>query len=275
MNHPFLISSLLVTGAMLFGAAICHLVPRLGAVGRRASDAMCRAPLLDLLITYFTIAPLFVGPIFWGWWGFLGAVVGQVSGLVIWTIIHELIHIRSLKGPRILTTMNRKVGVVRNIFAAYWTALVVPLFFFTRLAEVFIYPVLTWVVQLPPYRQSDWVNVSRHKFTGLVGHDMIWCLYCDWMTGVWSLGTEMLRNVESMWCPIRFRSDKKCANCAIDFPDIEHGWVSADGTMADVVRTIEEQYPPTQLPRAWFGHRVRLTVKGREVQPELVEAGVS
>ena len=47
------------------------------------------------------------------------------------------------------------------------------------------------------------------KVEGLVGHDRIWCLYCDWMTGVWSLGTEMLRNVESFWCPLRFSSDAK------------------------------------------------------------------
>ena len=37
----------------------------------------------------------------------------------------------------------------------------------------------------------------------VIGHALIWCLYCDWMTGVWSLGTEMLRNVESFWYPIR------------------------------------------------------------------------
>ena len=134
---------------------------------------------------------------------------------------------------------------------------------------------LTWTVGLPKYKSGDWVNVSRHKFQGLIGHDLIWCLYCDWMTGVWSLATEMLRNVESFWCPIRFRSDKKCSNCAVDFPDLQNGWVNADATMADVARTHNKMYPPEQNPRAWFGHPVRLTVKGKPVEerePETVGA---
>jgi hypothetical protein len=127
-----------------------------------------------------------------------------------------------------------------------------------------VYPPLTWLVRLPRYRSSEWVNVSRQKFDGLVGHDLIWCLYCDWMTGVWSLGTEMLRNVESFWCPIRFASPEKCANCRVDFPDIEGGWVAADGEMADVVGVLTDRYPGPKGDNAWFGHPTRLTVEGRE-----------
>jgi hypothetical protein len=112
-----------------------------------------------------------------------------------------------------------------------------------RLGQYLVYPPLTWLVRLPKYNTAEWVNVSRHKFEGLVGHDLIWCLYCDWMTGVWSLGTEMLRNVESFWCPIRFRSDKKCENCTLDFPDLDNGWAPADGTMADVVKAHARPVP--------------------------------
>src|SRR5207247_725416 len=111
---------------------------------------------------------------------------------------------------------------------------------------------------------------NRQKFTGLVGHDLIWCLYCDWMTGVYALGGEMLRNVESFWCPIRFASGKKCDNCKLDFPDIHDGWVAPDGTMGDVVTTMEEMYgaaATAQLPRdqrhPWFGHPVRKAVEAR------------
>ena len=100
----------------------------------------------------------------------------------------------------------------------------------------------------------------------LVGHDLIWCLYCDWMTGVYSLGAEMLRNVESFWCPIRFYDGKKCENCRIDFPDVDGGWVAADGTMADVTRVMDEQYPEGAVNR-WFGHPARLTVNGEEPDP--------
>src|SRR5205823_7310207 len=137
---------------------------------------------------------------------------------------------------------------------------VVPLFWLVRLGQVFIYPPLIWLVRFPRYDQGDWINVSRQKFSGLVGHDLIWCLYCDWMTGVWSLGSEMLRNVESFWCPIRFDSAKKCENCRIDFPDVEGGWAPAHATIADVEQTIDAMYSSEPGPRAWFGHPVRVTV---------------
>ena len=273
MFTTFLTVAGVTLGAILIGAGILHLIPRLGAAGRRVSEALCRAPWLDLPITYFTVAPLFVGPIVAGWVGFAGAVTGQVAGVMCWTVLHEVFNRRHLRGPRIVKVINGVVGRVRNHTAVWLTAIVTPMFWAVRVAEVFVYPPISWLVGFPRYRDGDWVNVSRHKFSGLVGHDLIWCLYCDWMTGVWSLGSEMLRNVESFWCPIRFDSSKKCANCATDFPDVEHGWVSADGTMADVAEKLEIVYGNGQHPRAWFGHPVRITVKGKDVlEPEAVEA---
>ena len=76
------------------------------------------------------------------------------------------------------------------------------------------------------------------------------------MTGVWSLGTEMLRNVESFWCPIRFDSNKKCENCQIDFPDINGGWVAANGTMKDVSDVLQQKYDD-KGDSSWFGHPCR------------------
>lgn len=136
------------------------------------------------------------------------------------------------------------------------TALVIPIFFLIRFAQVCIYPILIWMLGFPNYKHSDWVNVSRHKFQGLVGQDLIWCLYCDWMTGVYSLGAEMLRNVESFWCPIRFYNDKKCENCRLDFPDIENGWVAPEGKMDDVVQLLKQKYGNDH--NSWFGHPDRL-----------------
>jgi hypothetical protein len=142
----------------------------------------------------------------------------------------------------------------------------VPLFWLVRVAQYVVYPPITWLVRLPRYNEAEWVNVSRQKFRGLVGHDLIWCLYCDWMTGIWSLGSEMLRNVESFWCPIRFASDKKCANCAIDFPDVVKGWAPAEGTMADVAATLEEHYKRGDAANPWFGHPTRLIVEGKRIE---------
>jgi hypothetical protein len=257
--------------ALLVGAGVLHLIPRLGAPGRRLSASLCRAPGLDVMITYFTALPMIVGPIYAGWIGLGAAVTGQILTVMIWTVLHELAHREAVKGPRILKVINAAMGggltgKVRNHLAVWTTALCVPLFWVVRVAQYVVYPPLTWLVRLPKYNQAEWVNVSRQKFSGLVGHDLIWCLYCDWMTGIWSLGSEMLRNVESFWCPIRFASEKKCANCAVDFPDVLKGWVPADGTMADVTAVLEKHYKRGDAVNPWYGHPVRLTVKGVAVE---------
>jgi hypothetical protein len=254
-------------GALLSSAGVLHLLPRLGAKGRELSAALCRAPILDLVVTYFTIAPPVVGALVLGWSGCLAGVLGQVGSVLAWTLLHELAHPEARRRPRIVHALNRAVGRTRNHAAVWWTAWAVPIFWLVRLGEYVIYPPLTWLVGLPKYRDAEWVNVSRHKFRGLVGHDLIWCLYCDWMTGVWSLGSEMLRNVESFWCPIRFDNTKKCENCRVDFPDLDRGWVPADGDIADAAALIESRYPPGGIDgrgtNPWFGHPARLTINGR------------
>jgi len=49
----------------------------------------------------------------------------------------------------------------------------------------------------------------------------------------------------------------------VDFPDIDGGWVKADGTMEDVAKVMEEKYGSGR--REWFGHPVRLTVEREQV----------
>lgn len=247
---------------LLLLAGVLHALPRMGAAGRLLAGCCQRAPGLDLLVTIFTVVPWVLGASLAGWRGFLVGVAGQVVAMNGWMFLHECAHPKAVKGPRIVKVLNSRVGRLRNYAAVWITALAVPLFWLVRLAEWVVYPPLVVLVRFPRYRTGDWVNVSRQKFDGLVGWDLIWCLYCDWMTGVWSLGTEMLRNVESFWCPIRFHSHKKCDNCRIDFPDIEGGWVKADGCMADVAKVLEEKYPRETKGRyAWFGHPARLSEK--------------
>jgi len=247
--------------ALLAVAGLLHLLPRLG---EGISDALCHAPILDVSVTYFTAAPLVWGPIIGGWAGLVGAIAGQVASVLIWSLLHELAHLPATRGPRIVKTMNRILGRFRNHAAIWTTAPVAPVFTLVRIAELTLYPMLTALVGLPAYNQREWVNVSRQKFAGLVGHDLIWCLYCDWMTGVVSMEVEMLRNVETFWCPIRFASGKKCDNCKLDFPDIEVAWVNADATMADVTAKLETLYAGGE--RSWYGKRVGITVRGQPIE---------
>ncbi len=251
--------------ALLVGAGVLHVLSRFGDAGRRLSDWLCRAPVLDVVLFYFTALPTILGPILAGWAGLGAAIGGQFSAMLLWVALHELAHPAARKGPRIFSTINRIVGRWRNHFALWWTAWAVPGFWAIRLAQYLVYPALTWTVRLPKYRDGEWVNLSRHKFSGLVGYDLIWCLYCDWMTGVWSLASEMLRNVESFWCPIRFDSTKKCEHCQGDFPDIVGGWIGTDGTMQDVTALLQEKYPAGQKSNPWYGHPARLTIEGEAI----------
>lgn len=246
-----------LVGLLTVGASFLHLLPRLGKIGREISDWLCYSPGIDLALAYFMLVPVTFGLLASGWQGLGISLLAELSALWLWIILHELTHREQRHQANIHRTMSSIVGKWRNHAAVWITALAIPLFWIVRFTEVIVYPPLTKLVKLPRYDAKDWVNVSRHKFEGLVGYDLIWCLYCDWMTGVWSLGTEMLRNVESFWCPIRFYSEKKCENCQLDFPDVDNGWVAADGTMEDVTKLLESKYTPAQEERAWFGHSCR------------------
>ena len=263
MNSLLLIAAVTLVGIAGF-AGLLHLIARLGASGARISAWLSRAPGLDLVVSLVTWLPPTVLGILYGWRGVVGSIVGQVLGMLVWMFAHELANRRYVKGPRIVTFLNRTIGRLNNHVALWATAVALPIFIFIRVAELTIYPVLTALAGLPRYRHADWVNVSRQKFHGLVGHDLLWCLYCDWMTGVYALGAEILRNVESFWCPIQFADGKKCDNCKLDFPDIEGGWVAPEGTMRDVAAIMEKMYgarataglPPGQR-HPWFGHPAR------------------
>jgi hypothetical protein len=251
-----------ITCAVVFALEIAlvlflMLLPRLGKLGQRLSDACTRAPWLDWVFSVMSWIPWLVSGLLVGWLGVAGAIVGQIAAMQVWIVGHELAHREAGRGPRIVGYLNHRFGWWRNQLALWVTATVLPTFFLIRLAQILLYPFLVKLLGFQAYRHSDWINISRQKFAGLVGHDLIWCLYCDWMTGVYSLGAEMLRNVESFWCPIRFYNGKKCENCKLDFPDIDNGWVSAEGTMDEVVQTLQDRMS-SDRPWTWFGYRDRL-----------------
>lgn len=302
--HPLLLFFLSCVVALLLSALAFHLLARLGKFGNAICDACSKGYLLDLTVFYFTHGVWIAAIVLWwirhsfwvdatssnsnfnlglqieysdlhwtvrgwGWIAYLAAAIAaQCVTLVLWSWIHEAMNPGIRKGPRIVSTLNRRVGWFRNHAAVWWTALAVPLFTMIRLGEILLYPPLHWLVRLPKYNVNEWINISRQKFSGLVGYDLIWCLYCDWMTGVWSLGSEMLRNVESFWCPIKYTSPEKCEKCCIDFPDINGGWVDSQGNIADVASLLEKKYPGPDGINGWFGHpsRVELTVRKTDQQ---------
>ena len=257
----------ILVGAIVLALAVAlTLLPHLGRPGRATSEAFTRPPLLDLALAALTLGPWIAAGAWAGWRGVGSALVGQVGALYAWMFLHELFHLRAVRGPRIVRFTQRIVGRWTNHLALLLTTLGVPVLWVVRLLEIFAYPVLVWLLRFPRYRHGEWVSLSRHKFRDLVGHDLVWCLYCDWMTGTWSLGTEMLRNVESFWCPIRFDHPRKLENCRTDFPDIDGGWVPADGSMAQVLDVLEKKYGGAG-DRSWFGHPDRMAGPGSANRP--------
>ena len=234
-------------------------------LGRLFVHLSTRAPLLDVWVAMLTWVPWVLCVVLAGWVGFVGAILGQMLAMGVWCLGHEMVNREAARGPRIVKFLNRTVGRGRNHLALWVTLVALPGFWAIRFSQMVAYWPLVKLLKFPDYKQSEWINVSRQKFDGLVGHDLIWCLYCDWMTGVYSLGAEMLRNVESFWCPIRYYDGKKCDNCKVDFPDIANGWVDAQGTMKDVEQVMIDKYAGDH--RSWFGHpdRVQVTVKGEKV----------
>lgn len=247
-----------ITIILFISSLILNFLSYWGNFGQKTFDALCYAPAIDWVLAYLMIAPLIAGMLFDGWKGVGISLAAQLSALWLWIFVHELVNYKSQPKTKIHQVLGRIVGGWRNHLAVWITALAIPLFWLVRLTEIVVYPCLTWLIGLPKYQAKEWVNVSRHKFQGLIGYDLIWCLYCDWMTGVWSLGTEMLRNVESFWCPIRFDEAKKCENCQLDFPDLNNGWIASDGEIEDVVELLNCKYSQVnKRERGWFGHNSR------------------
>lgn len=238
----------LTNAAVLFGGLIAAAV--FSRVAFAISEKITRAPLLDFFISLFTWMPWVAGAWLGGWRGVVAALIAQFFAIHAFCLTDRIV--RGKKGRTLTDAQNRLLGPVRNQLAVFATVPAVLVFVTARLVELTVYPVVARLAKMPKYCQGDWVNLSRHKYDGLIGYDLLWCWYCDWMTGLWALGSEMLRNIESFWCPIRFRDDVKNHNAITDFPDIAK-WAKADGTMEDAVRAFEEHYDGKH-ENSWWGH---------------------
>jgi hypothetical protein len=239
----FLIIFLVVFAGLAVLALFCRLIYCL-------APRMACAPWLDVVVSLFLWVPWAVAAWWSGWAGVGAALLAQFVFLHAFCLVDR--WWRGSGGRTLEEAHARKLGWLRNELALLFTTPAVLAFFLVRAAEIIFYPPMARLAKMPRYRSAEWINLSRHKFQGLVGHDLVWCWYCDWMTGVWSLGSEMLRNVESFWCPIRFRNGTKNRHVATDFPDVEK-WVAADGTMEDAVQAFEEWYGEVE-ENSWWGH---------------------
>lgn len=237
----------LTFAAIFAGLALAAIFTRLAYA---VTDRIAVAPALDCFISLFTWIPWVAG--FWlsGWWGLLAAVAAQLCFLHAFCLVHRAL--RGKKGRTLTDAQGRVLGPIRNQLCLLVQTPAIFCFVGIRITELVLYPPIAALGRLPTYKQGEWVNLSRHKYDGLIGYDLLWCWYCDWMTGLWSLGSEMLRNIESFWCPIQFKSAEKNRHASIDFPDVKK-WAPADGTMEDAVRVFEAHYDG-KAKNSWWGH---------------------
>jgi hypothetical protein len=217
------------------------------------TPSIAKAPALDFFISLFTWIPWVAGFLLAGWCGVFSGIAAQIVFLHIFCLVHRAL--RGKKGRTLTDAQGEILGPLRNQLCLLVQTPAVLVFVQVRLAEILLYPPIAWLGKLPTYRHSEWVNLSRHKYDGLIGYDLLWCWYCDWMTGVWALGSEMLRNIESFWCPIQFLDPAKNRNASIDFPDVRT-WAPPDGSMEDAVRAFEAHYDGRRK-NSWWGHTDR------------------
>lgn len=219
-------------------------------VAWKISENVAKAPWLDLFVSLFTWLPWVAGYLIDEWTGLLAGVLAQVVFLHAFCLLHRTL--RGKKGRTLTDAQSKLLGPLRNQLCLLVQTPAILVFVQVRLAEIFLYPPIAWLGKLPTYKHDEWVNLSRHKYEGLIGYDLLWCWYCDWMTGLWALGSEMLRNIESFWCPIQFRDPVKNQNASVDFPDIAK-WAPADGSMEDAVKAFEAHYDGIRK-NSWWGH---------------------
>lgn len=251
MNEPFIIllSTILYLSTIIIFLSLFY----------KVNDFFSKAPGLDIAVFSLLALPWIFGINQGSWIGLLSSIGGQLFTLYTFNLIHErVLNSQHKNGAKLYRTLNQIVGFTRNHLALLVCLLAVPIFLIIRIGQIIIYPMLRIILRFPKYNAAEWINISRYKFEGLIGHDLVWCLYCDWMTGVHSLTGEMLRNIESFWCPIRFYDGKKCDNCTLSFPDLDK-WTPADAKVEDVQDLLLKEYPlNSKKDRAWFGHKSKI-----------------
>ena len=125
----------------------------------KKSDALLRAPLLDLMVGLFTWIPWIITFYLSRLHGLFGCFIGQWIMLSFFCNIHTMLH--SYKGPTLKHTLNQIIGPTRNHLGLLFSLLALPILLVVRLGQIVIYPLLVWTLNFPKYNDGDWINVSQ------------------------------------------------------------------------------------------------------------------
>lgn len=160
----FSVHAAFILGGLFLAGVACR-------IAFAISEKIVRAPFLDILISVFTWIPWAVG--FWlnGWIGVLSALFAQWLGIYVFCLMDRVI--RGKPADTLTAAQGRVIGPFRNHLALLATTPATVAFVAVRLTEILVYPVVAWLAKLPTYKSSEWVNLSRHKYAGLIGPDLL------------------------------------------------------------------------------------------------------
>ncbi len=237
-----LASYLLLIGASLGWFAF--LTVALFTVGRKM-EFLARPPAVDFIVIGYTAGPWIAGGfagagIHQYWLGALGGLTAVTFAQMIALELFDFIHCRiaarrGIQSLRINHTIERRFGKFKNRFCLWLTVPSIPLFLYNRFGFLGFF-IFEKMLGFSHFKTSDYITVSRQKIQNLVGADLVWCLYCDWMTGGWTLTSEILNEVESFWCPLQFDDRTKCEKCANYF-STGH-WTPPQTTAAEIGKIV-------------------------------------
>lgn len=131
-------------------------MPSLGTWGKDAVDACTKTPMLDWLLSFIILVPWLIGGLTVRWEGIVASLLAQVLAMQLWIFYHEFLNRNVAPGSRIARFHSQRIGWWRNHLALWVTSIIVPVFFLIRFSEVFVYPMLIWLLGFPKYKHSDW-----------------------------------------------------------------------------------------------------------------------
>lgn len=108
-----------------------------------------------------------------------------------------------------------------------------------------------WLRNQKPIDPKPYYRFDRHRIAHLGFMDRLWCEYCEWANGSLQWISDVVREIERRYCPIKNACDPHCAKAKVwreDFLPHEHELPELkrfffDGRYEDISRCEKDAAP--------------------------------